>query len=178
MTSFIDFYFSSDKILKLEFENVTTLKQLFYKDVNDIVAFHFYLTNIILLSINENREGKFYHFCNRIKKKCMLCKMSTDFSRTKRKGKEHLERYRHNFDALKKIAHKMWPFFEECFILDKFSLDFFSKEYLFSLQNTVDCSYHYVTLQEIIDNNEYLQKLNSDKRYFEFTYCTNFFDFL
>ena len=82
--------------------------------------------------------------------------MSTDFSRTKRKGEERLERYQHNFDELKKLADKMWPYFEECFILDKFSLDFFNKEYHFSLQNRVDCSYSYLTLQEIIDNNEYL----------------------
>lgn len=37
----------------------------------------------------------------------MLCRMSSDFSRTKRKEEEHLEKYQHNFDELKKLADEM-----------------------------------------------------------------------
>lgn len=52
----------------MEFENVTTLKQWFYKDVNDIVTFYFNLTNIILLLMNDYTEGGLYCFSDRIKK--------------------------------------------------------------------------------------------------------------
>ena len=47
-------------------------------------------------------------------------------------------------------------------------LDFFNKEYQCSSRNRDDCSYSYLTLQEIIDNNEYVRKLNGDDRYFKF----------
>ena len=51
----------------MDFENLTKLKQWFYKDLDNIVAFHFHLTNIILLLINDQREGEFYCFCNKVK---------------------------------------------------------------------------------------------------------------
>ena len=51
-----------------------------------------------------------------------------EFYSQDKKGQERLERFQHNHDELKKIADKMWPYFEEIFILD-FSLDFFNKEY-------------------------------------------------
>ena len=47
-------------------------------------------------------------------------------------------------------------------------LDFFNKEYQWSSRNRDDCSYSYLTFQEIIDNNEYVRKLNGDDRYFKF----------
>ena len=53
----------------MEFENVITLKQCFYKDVKNIAAFHFHFTNMILLLMNDYREGKFYCFCHKMKKK-------------------------------------------------------------------------------------------------------------
>ena len=111
----------------MEFENVITLKQWFYKDVKNIAAFYFYFTNMILLLMNDYREGKFYCFCHKMKKKCILCKMSYDFSRMKRKGEECLERYQHNFDELKKLADEMCTYFEECFNFYLSSLDFFNK---------------------------------------------------
>ena len=52
----------------MDFENLTKLKQWFYKDLDNIVAFHFHLTNIILLLINDQREGEFYCFCNKVKR--------------------------------------------------------------------------------------------------------------
>ena len=51
----------------MDFENLTKLKQWFYKDLDNIVAFNFHLTNIILLLINDQREGEFYCFCNKVK---------------------------------------------------------------------------------------------------------------
>ena len=93
--------------------------------------------------------------------------MQYDFSRDK--GEEHYERFQHNHDELKKIADEMWPYLEEVFILESSSLDFFNREYHWSSRNRDDCSYSYLTLQEIIDNNEYVRKLNGDGRYFKFT---------
>ena len=102
-------------------------------------------------------------------RRCTLCKMSSAFSRYKRKEEERLERFQHNHDELKKLADKMWPYFQKIFILDSFSLDFVNKEYHWSSQNRDDCSYSYLTLQEIIDNSEYIRGLNNGDRYIKFT---------
>ena len=40
-----------------------------------------------------------------------------EFYSQDKKGEERLERFQHNHDELKKIADKMWPYFEEIFIL-------------------------------------------------------------
>ena len=64
----------------------------------------------------------------------------------------------------------MWPYFEACFNFNGFSLDFFNKKYHWSSRKRADCSYSYLTLQEIIDNNEYVRKLNGEEQYFKFTY--------
>ena len=138
------------------FGSLTELKQRFYKDLDNIVAFHFHLNNIILLLMNDHREGEFYCFCNKVTKRCTLCKMHYDFPRDKKKGEERLERFQHNPDEIKKIADEIWPYLEEVFILESSSLDFFNKEYHWSSRNKDDCSYSYLTLQEIIDNNEYV----------------------
>ena len=69
----------------MDFESLTKLKQQFYKDLDNIVAFHFHLTNIILLLMNDDREGEFYRFFNKVKKGCTLCKMHDDFSRDKKR---------------------------------------------------------------------------------------------
>ena len=64
----------------MDLESLTKLKQWFYKDLDNIVAFHFHLTNIILLLMNDDREGEFYCFFNKVKKGFTLCKMRDDFS--------------------------------------------------------------------------------------------------
>ena len=69
----------------MDLESLTKLKQWFYKDLDNIVAFHFHLTNIILLLMNDDREGEFYPFFNKVKKGCTLCKMHDDFSRDKKR---------------------------------------------------------------------------------------------
>ena len=49
----------------------------------------------------------------------------------------------------------MWQYLKEIFILDSSSLDFFNKEYHWFSRNRDNFSYCYLTLQEIIDNNEW-----------------------
>ena len=75
----------------MDFENLIELKQWFYKDLYNIVAFHFYLTNIILLLMNGHREGEFY-FCGKEKEDAHFVKCTMIFLEIK-KGKEHLERF-------------------------------------------------------------------------------------
>ena len=75
--------------------------------------------------------------------------MSIAFSRDKRKGKERLEKFQHNHEKLKKLAHEMWLYFEEIFILNYFSLDFLNKEYHWYSQNTHDCSCSYITCKNV-----------------------------
>ena len=53
------FLFWLIEFLKINFKNLAALKQWFYKDLEDIVAFHFHLINIILLLMNDYREGEF-----------------------------------------------------------------------------------------------------------------------
>ena len=92
----------------LGFESFIELKQWFYKDLDNIAAFHFHLTNIILLLMNDHREGEFYCFCNKVKKKKIrtLYKFQYYFSRDKKKGEERLERFQHNHNELKKLLTK------------------------------------------------------------------------
>ena len=41
--------------------------------------------------------------------------MKHDFSKSTGKVKEHPERFNHNGVELKKVADKIWPYFEEIF---------------------------------------------------------------
>ena len=62
-------FFSFFSFEKMDFESLIELKHWLYKYLDNTVAFHFHLTNIILLLMNDHREGEFYCFCNKIKKK-------------------------------------------------------------------------------------------------------------
>ena len=63
----------------------------------------------------------------------------------------------------------MWPYLEEMFNTDQFALDIFRKECSWSSRSRCGtCSY--LSLQEIIDNNEYVRNLNGDDKYFKFMY--------
>ena len=70
----------------MDFESLTKLTQWFYKDL-DIVAFHFHLTNYILLLMNDHREGEFYCFCNKVKKDVNFVKCTMTFLEIKKKKK-------------------------------------------------------------------------------------------
>ena len=55
------------------------------------------------------------------------------------------------------IANEFFLFLKECFELDSWSLDFFNKEYS-CFCRSYDGTYSYLTLEEIIDFDEYLFK--------------------
>ena len=83
----------------MDFEILTKLKQWFYKDLDNIVAFHFHLTNIILLLINDQREGEFYCFCNKVRSTMIFLEI--------KKTEEHVEEFQPNHEELNKIADGM-----------------------------------------------------------------------
>ena len=89
----------------MDFESLTKLKQWFYKDLDNIAAFHFHLTNYILLLMNDLREGEFYCFCNKVKKDVNCVKCTTTFLEIKKKKKREgrLERFQHNHEDLKNV---------------------------------------------------------------------------
>ena len=62
---------------------------------------------------------------------------------------------------LTKIANKTFPFLKECFELDSLSLEFFNKEYSWTYCS-FDGTYSYLSLQEIIDYDEYLYKIRNN----------------
>ena len=72
----------------MDFESLTKLKQWFYKDLDNIAAFHFHLTNYTLLLMNDLREGEFYCFCNKVKKDVNCVKCTTFLEIKKKKKKE------------------------------------------------------------------------------------------
>ena len=65
------------------FESLTKLKQWFYKDFDNIVAFHFHLT-IFLLLMKDHSEGEFYCLCNKVKKDVHFVKFTLIFLEIKK----------------------------------------------------------------------------------------------
>ena len=113
----------------------------------NIGAFHFHLTNIILLLMNGHREGEFY-FCGKEKEDVHFVKCTMIFLEIK-KGKEHLERFQHNHNELKKITDKMWPYLKKKF--RSLVLWIYLLRNITGLHET-ETTAHTVILQEIIDN--------------------------
>ena len=74
----------------MDFEGLIKLKQWFCRDLDNIVAFHFHLTNTILLLMNDYREGEFYCFCNKMEKDVHFVKCTMIFLEIKKKEKSVL----------------------------------------------------------------------------------------
>ena len=104
--------------------------------------------------MEDYQQGLIYCFHDKFEKKCSLCKMQSAFEEKKKNGLKRLVEFQHNIDMLTKIADEIFPFLAECFKLDSWSLDFFNKEYSWSC-HSYDRTYSYLSLQEIIDYDEY-----------------------
>ena len=141
----------------MESQPSNDLEHWFYKNKGDIVKFHFDLSNCMHLIMEDYQQGSFYCFCNKIKMKCSLCKMQSAFEEKKKKGLERLVVFQYDMEMLTKIANEIFRFLKECFELDSWSLDFFNREYLWTCCS-YDGTYSYLSLQEIIDYDEYLDK--------------------
>ena len=78
----------------------------------------------------------------------------------KKNGLKRLIEFQHNMSKLTKIADEIFVYLKECTEQDNWSLDFFNKEYSRSCLSRCGF-YSYLTLQEIIDYDEYLYKIGS-----------------
>ena len=56
------------------------------------------------------QQGSFYCFCDKVKKKCSLCKMQTAFEKEKKNGFERLVIFQHDMEMLTEIAKEIFPF--------------------------------------------------------------------
>ena len=86
------------------------LEKWFYKNKADIVKFHFDLSNCFYLIMEDYQQGSIYCFCDKIKKKCLFCKMQSAFDEKKKNGLKRLVEFQHNIDMLTKIADEIFPF--------------------------------------------------------------------
>ena len=138
----------------MEFKSINNLEKWFCKNKGDIVKFNFDLTNYLYLIMEDYQQESLHCFCDKIKKKCSLCKMQ---SKERKNGLERLVVFQHEIKMLAKIADEIFPFLKQCFELDSGSLDFFNKEYSWP-DRCYDGTYYYLSLQDIIDYDEYMYK--------------------
>ena len=85
-------------------------------------------------------------------------------------AKEFLQRNRDNAAKLKEFAELIWPFFKKMFFYNWNSLEFFNGDYRWAYRDYCDATNINMNLQEIIDNDRYLIKLNGPERFFAFHY--------
>ena len=70
---------------------------------------------------------------------------------------ERLVVFQHDMEVVTKIANEIFPFLKECSELGSWPLDLLNKEYLWSFC-LYDGTYCYLSLQEIINHDEYMYK--------------------
>ena len=68
----------------MEFKSMNGLEKWFYKNKVHIVKFHFDLSNCLDLIMEGYQQWWIYCFCDKIKKKCSLCKMQSAFEEKRR----------------------------------------------------------------------------------------------
>ena len=111
----------------------------------DTAKLHRELTNILLIATEESN----YHYCYCSRKnnssKCTLCRLcSFLYIRTDRSG--FIEKFYHDIVKLVKFLNLILPFFKEMYSKDERSLEFFDKEYEWSLRNYQEGTYSTMTL--------------------------------
>ena len=113
--------------------------------------------------MEDYQQELFDCFCDKIKKKRSLCKMQSAFEKEKKNGLEILVIFQHEMEMLAKSANEFFPFLKECFELKNCSLDLFNKENLWFFR-CYDGTYCYLSLQDIIDYDEYMYE-TGNKQY-------------
>ena len=83
--------------------------------------------------------------------------------------REFLDRNSENSLKLGELETLLWPFFKKIFFANRKSLEFFNDEYVWTSRDWNSGEYSRLSLQEIIDFDKYLIKINGPKRYFDFT---------
>ena len=89
--------------------------------------------------------------------------MRSAFKKEKKNDLERLVVFQYEMEILTKTADEIFPFLKECFELNIWSLDFFDKVYLWTFR-CYDGTYCYLSLQDIIDYQEYMYK-TGNKQY-------------
>ena len=134
----------------------------------DTAKLHRELTNILLIATEESN----YHYCYCSQKnnssKCALCRLCSFLNvRIDRSGfidglppKKFLQKFYNDRVKLVKFLNLILPFFKEMYSKDERSLEFFDKDYEWSLRNYQEGTYSTMTLDEIIDSDKQFVKNN------------------
>ena len=127
---------------------------------------HRELTNILLLATEDSNY--FYCFCDKFsetKSKCDLCCLCEFLSDENNlmdglSPKKFLQLNYNNRLKLEEFANKILPFFKRIQLNNVRALDFFQKEYDWSLKDFSEGKTYVISLDEIINNDIDLLKSN------------------
>ena len=121
---------------------------------------HRELTNILLIATEESN----YHYCYcRQTNKCALCQLCSFLEDQKIDGlppKKFLQKFYNDRVKLEKFLNIISPFFKKMYSEDERSVEFFDKEYAWSLRNYQEGTYSTMTLDEIIDSDKIFVRNN------------------
>ena len=137
----------------------------------DKAKLHRELTNILLIATEESN----YHYCYcRQTNKCSLCQLCSFLYGTKDQKiddlppKKLLQKFYNDRVRLEKFLNIISAFFEEMYSQDKRLVEFFDKEYAWSLRNYQEGAYSTMTLDKIIDSDKIFVRNNPKLFYPEF----------
>ena len=123
----------------------------------DTAKLHRELTNILLIATEESN----YHYCYcRQTNKCSLCQLCSFLYGTRDQKidglppKKFLQKFYNDRVKLEKFLNIISPFFKKMYSEDECSVEFFDKEYVWSLRNYQEETYSTMTLDEIIDSDK------------------------
>ena len=127
---------------------------------------HKELTNILLLATEDSNF--FYCYCDKFsetRSKCDLCALceflfDDDNLMDGLPPKKFLQLNYDNRVKLEEFASKISPFFKRIERNDRRALEFFDKEYVWTLKDYSSATYYSMTLTEIIENDKDLVKNN------------------
>ena len=133
---------------------------------NSTSELHKELTNILLLATEDSNF--FYCYCDKFsetRSKCDLCALceflfDDDSLMDGLPPKKFLQLNYDNRVKLEEFASKISPFFKRIERNDRRALEFFDKEYVWTLKDYSSATYYSMTLTEIIENDKDLVKNN------------------
>ena len=133
---------------------------------NSTSELHKELTNILLLATEDSNF--FYCYCDKFsetRSKCDLCALceflfDDDNLMDGLPPKKFLQLNYDNRVKLEEFASKISPFFKRIERNDRRALEFFDKEYVWTLKDYSSATYYSMTLTKIIENDKDLVKNN------------------
>ena len=129
----------------------------------DTAKLHRELTNILLIATEESN----YHYCYcRQTNKYSLCQLCSFLYGTKDQKidglppKKFLQKFYNDRVKLEKFLNIISPFFKKMYSEGERSVEFFDKEYVWSLRNYQEGTYSTMTLDKIIDSDKIFVRNN------------------